>query len=72
LKERWHQPDCRPVFFEVATAKLERKSGLLTLWCDGEILGASVFKRAAGTTQLLTDMTGQMGGKKKRLKSPTF
>lgn len=38
----WHQSDSRPVFFAVATVKLKRKSGLLTCWCDRELLGVSV------------------------------
>lgn len=51
--------------FVVATVKLERKSGLLILWCDRELLGVSVCEWAASTLQLLKDTTGTDGHKKK-------
>lgn len=51
-------------FFAVATVKLERKSGLLTLCGDGELLGASVCEWAASTLQLLKDTTGTDGHQK--------
>lgn len=62
----WHQSDCRPVFSAVATVKLERNSGLLTLWWDREPLGVSVC--ASGRLALCScwrTRQEQMGTKKK-------
>lgn len=50
----------------MAPVKLERKSGLLTLWCDRELLGVSVCEWAASTLQLLKDTTGTDGHQKKK------
>lgn len=48
----------------MAIVKLERKSGLLTLWCDRELLGVSVCEWAA--VQLLKDTTGTDGHQQKK------
>lgn len=54
------------MFFAVAAVKPERKSGLLTLWCDRELLGVSAYEWAASTLQLLKDTTGTDGHQKKK------
>ena len=81
--ETWLAPiSLQPrIFFAVTTVELERKSGLLTLWCDRELLGASVcvcvcvcvcvWERESGRRALCScwrTRQEQMGNQKERKK----